>query len=310
MKIAFNMLQCNLGNNGGTRTIIKCAEVLEKLGHRCDIIAKVDNFTWFEHKSVISNIPSDVDVIIATACNTVKSTLNTKIPKKLWYVRANESWKMNSTKLIKLYNSIPIIVNSKGLQKLLYSYGVESKVVYQGIDFDWWEDKKLRSKDKIRIGCLYTTQPRKRWKDFVKLSKILGTDNYEYVSVGNAKPKEDFLTKSIYNVGFEELCDLYSSCHIWFAPTDSEGLHNVPMEANLCGCLAVCGNEPLNGMIYDYAFNDNTAMIYDRKDIDHAAELIRNPKWELVDRMQKYLIEYIATRQENMTKLVTYLESL
>jgi len=314
MKIAFNMSQCGLGNNGGTRTIIKCAETLEKLGYRCDIIATIDNFTWFNHKSVISYIPSDLDVIIAASALDVLSTLNTRVPKKAWYIRAHESWSMSNEKLAKRYNSgIINIVNSKGLQQKVSSFGANSKIIYQGIDFDWWEDKKLRKDGVIRIGCLYTKQPRKRWKDFIKLAEILGHKDYEYVSMGNAQPanKEGyFLKKHIFNVGHEELCDLYSSCDIWFAPTENEGLHNVPMEANLCGCLVVCGDESLNGMIYDYAFPNNTVMVYNKKDIEHAAELIRNSDWGLIKNMQQHLKHHIGTREDNMKKLVGYLEDI
>lgn len=310
MKLAFNSVNSGLGNNGGSRTIIKCTEILEVLGHRCDIVAISDKFTWFDHKPIIQYIPSDLDVFIAVACTDVVSTLQTATPKKAWYIRAHEDWSMSDEELCKRYNSgILNIVNSKGLQQQLASVGADSKVVYQGVDFDWWEDKKLRPKDKIRIGCLYTKQPRKRWKDFIELVSILGHDKYEYVSVGNANPNEDFLVESVYNVGHEELCNMYSSCHIWFAPTESEGLHNVPMEANLCGCLIVCGDEPLNGMIYDYAFPNNTAMVYDRKDIKHAAELIRNPNWKLVDNMQKHLKSNIGSREDNMKRMVQHLEN-
>ncbi len=305
MNLAFNSVNSGLGNNGGTRTIIKCAEVLEGLGHRCDIVASSDNFNWFEHKPVIRHLPPDLDAIIAVACTDVVVTLKTNVPKKAWYIRAHEDWSMSDANLSILYNSVALnIVNSRGLQQQLASVGADSKVVYQGIDFDWWKDKKLRSKDKIRIGCLYTKQPRKRWKDFVELANILGHDKYEYVSIGNANPDEDFLTKSVYNVGHEELCDVYSSCNIWFAPTENEGLHNVPMEANLCGCLVVCGDEPLNGMIYDYAFPNNTAMVYNKKDIEHAATLIRNPNWKLVKNMQRHLKHHIGTREDNMREMV------
>lgn len=310
MKIVFNMLECGLGNNGGTRTIIKCVEVLEKLGHRCDIVGTVDKFTWFGHKPIIQRIPIDTDVIIATACTTVFSTLQSNVPKKAWYIRAHERWCMSNKELGKRYSSgILNIVNSKGLQRLLTTYGKGSKLVYQGVDFEYWKDLKLRPKNKIRIGCLYTKQPRKRWKDFVKLSKILGYKNYEYISVGSAKPKDSFLTESVYNVGYEKLREVYSSCHIWFAPTDSEGLHNVPMEANLCGCLVVCADEPLNGMIYDYAFNNNTAMVYERKNIGHATELIHNPNWKLIKNMQGCLKKDIGTREDNMKKMIEYLEN-
>lgn len=309
MNIVFNMLECGLGNNGGTRTIIKCVETIEKLGHRCDIIANIDNFTWFNHKNVISHLPSDTDVLIATSCTTVASTLRTNVPIKAWYVRAHENWTMPDNMLSNLYNSDIInIVNSNGLQQQISACGADSHVVYQGIDFDWWKNENLRPKNKIRIGALYTKQPRKRWKDFEKLSEILGSNDYEYLSIGNANPNKKFLCESWCNVGHDKLRRAYSSCHIWFAPTDSEGLHNVPMEANLCGCLVVCGDEPLNGMIYDYAFPNNTAMVYNRKDIEHAAELIRKPNWDCVNRMENHLKYNIGTREDNMEKLIHLLK--
>lgn len=309
MKLAFNGLVSGLGNNGGSRTILKCAEVLNSLGHRCDVIANADNFTWFDHKPVIRYVPDDLDVVISIAAVDVVSTLNMDVPIKAWYIRAHELWS-NPEHLLKDYyrnENIINIVNSKGLQQQLAAYGADSRVVYQGIDFDWWEDRKLRPKNRIRIGCLYTKQPRKRWEDFVRLAEILGTDDYEYAGMGNAESSEDFLSDYVYNVGYNELCDLYSSCHVWFAPTNSEGLHNVPMEANLCGCLVVCSDHPLNGMVYDYAFLDNTAMVYDRGSIDNAADLIRNPKWELVSNMQNYLKNNISTREYNMFELINYL---
>jgi hypothetical protein len=283
--------------------------VLNTLGHECSVVAHADNFTWFDHQKPIGYLPKDLDAIIAVACSDVVVTLRTDVPIKAWYIRAHENWAMSDVALSKLYNSgIINVVNSKGLQQQLAACGADSKVVYQGIDFDWWKDEALRPEDKIRIGALYTKQPRKRWKDFEKLAEILGEDEYDYLSVGNAHPNRKFLSKSWANVDHDWLKRAYSSCHIWFAPTDSEGLHNVPMEANLCGCLVVCADEPLNGMIYDYAFPDNTAMVYNRKDIEHAAELIRNPNWDCIARMDNCLRNSIGTREDNMKELVSYLE--
>jgi len=312
MELVFNALNSGLSNNGGSRTIISCSKVLEKLGHRSDIVANVDNFTWFDHKPVIKHIPQDLDVLIALANSDVVNTLNAGIKRKAWYIRAHETWSAPEYLLIDYYKnkSILNIVNSKGLKQVLAMHGADSVVVYQGIDFDWWENRNLRPKNKIRIGAFHTKQPRKRWEDFVGLAKILGNKDYEYVGMGNAKPSDNFLTEFKLNATVEELNNLYSSCHIWFAPTESEGLHNVPMEAALCGCLIVCGDEPLGGMIYDYAFPDNTAMVYDRKDIDHAAELIRNPNWDVIERMNNHLRNNIGSREKNMIKLINYLEDI
>ena len=120
MNIAFNMTQCGLGNNGGTRTILLCAKVLEELGHKCDIIGVSDRFTWFEHKPIIPYVPDDLDAVIATACTTVMSTLSMDVPVKAWYIRAHEDWAMSDKQLKELYNSgIINLVNSKGLQQRL-----------------------------------------------------------------------------------------------------------------------------------------------------------------------------------------------
>lgn len=308
MNIVFDMFNCGLGNNGGTRTILLCQKVLETLGHHCDIYAAVDNFTWFKHKPVINYIPPSTDIIIATACNTVLSTYHSNVPVKAWYIRAHETWIIPEQQLIHLYkiDNIINLVNSKGLQKQLESYGASSEVIYQGIDFDLWYDEQLRPNNKIRIGCLYTTQPRKRWRDFVKLHNLLGEEHYEYIGMGNALPKEKFLVDFKLNASSEELRKLYSSCHIWFAPTDSEGLHNPPMEANLCGCLILCSDHPLNGMIYDYA-GTACAMRYPIGDIKKAAELVRKPEWRKVYNMQLVLESFIGTRENNMKKLINIL---
>ena len=311
MKLAFNSINSGLGNNGGSRTIIKCAESIEKLGHRCDIIANVDNFTWFEHKPVINYLPDDLDVLIAVACSDVIPTLRLNVPKKAWYIRGHENWTMTDDQLGQLYTSgIFNIVNSRGLQQLLASYGADSKVVYQGIDFDWWEDRNVRSNNKTRIGCLYQEKPTKRWIDFVKLAEILGDEDYEYIGVGLKERNDEFLTRYWTNASKEDLNEAYNSCHIWFAPTELEGLHNVPIEAALCGCLIVCSDAPMNGMGFDYAFNNNTAMVYRTRDIEHAAKLIKNPNWDVVDRMFNHIKFNIGTREDNMRKMAEYLEEI
>jgi hypothetical protein len=309
MNIVFNMLRCGLGNNGGTRTVLKCVEILERLGHRCEVAANVDNFTWFKHKPVIRSLPKNLDALINAAAVDFTSTIQARTDVvKAWYIRAHESWSNSEESLVRAYKTPGVlnIVNSNGLKEQLLSFKATSEVVYQGIDFDLWYDMELRPKNKIRIGCLYTTQSRKRWRDFVKLSRILGTKDYEYVGIGNSVPKSDFLTDFKHNVGPDALRELYSSCHIWFAPTENEGLHNPPMEAALCGALIVCSNHPLNGMVYDYAVEE-TAMIYEFDNLKQAVNLIYESDWSRIPVMQKYIRTHIGSREDNMKKLVRIL---
>ena len=306
MYIVFNSSVSGLGNNGGSRTILYSAEILRSLGHKVDIITGNDNFTWFNHPKPVTYVPTNIDLLINVAAVDMENTFKIEAKHKAWYIRAHETWAMSEEQLIRLYKLKDIIniVNSKGLQKQLEGYGISSEVIYQGIDFNLWNNEYLRPEYTIRIGCLHTKQHRKRWKDFVKLHSILGDLEYDYVGIGNALPKETFLTDFKLNASPEELRDLYSSCHIWFAPTDNEGLHNVPMEANLCGCLVVCSDHPLNGMIYDYAEKKSTAMIYPFGNIEKAVDLIRKPEWYKINNMQLIIKSFIGTREDNMKKLI------
>lgn len=313
MKLAFNCLNSGLGNGGGSKTTIMCAKVLEDLGHRCDIIATTDNFTWFDHKPVINYIPDDLDIIIATACTTVQSTLQANVPKKAYYIRGFETWVMDEKKLAAGYNSgLFNITNSYGLQRKLREFGAKSIVIHQGIDFEQWEDRNLRSKNKTRIGCLYQKKPTKRWVDFVELASILGSKNYEYVGFGTELRKDSFLDCFVCSPTQWQLVNLYSSCDIWLIISELEGLHNIGLEASLCGCLIICNDSPLNGMIYDYAFDDDmpTAMIYKARDIEDAVTKIKDPNYDTISRMQFYIKEFIGSRKTNMKKLVSILEKV
>jgi len=310
MNIVFNALNSGLGNGGGSRTLIKSCEVLNNLGHECYIAAHIDNFTWFDHKPTIQHISKNVDVVIATACTDVVSTLKINVPKKAWWIRGHEIWTKKEEELSLLYNvGLFNIVNSKGLQIKLKSLGADSVVVPQGIDLDIWKYIGGRPYDKIRIGCLYQKKVTKRWVNFGELTKILGHKKYEYVGFGDTLREDSFLDKFVCLPTHEELVNLYSSCHIWLAPSELEGLSNVPMEAALCGCLVVCSDAPLGGMIYDYAFSD-TAMIYKARDMEHAAQQIQHAKWENTANMYEYLTHFINSRERNMEKLVGYLEDI
>lgn len=307
MKIGFNFLHSGLANNGGTRTLLKSAQVIEKLGHEVELIATIDKFTWFKHKNIVSNISEDLDVIIATACTTVASTIETNISKKAWYIRGHEIWSKSELELKKLYQSDLIkFVNSNWLKEKSAFYDTDTIVIYQGLDFDCWQDLKLREENKkIRIGCLYSRKKTKGWRKFICLANALDSRAYEFVAFGAERIEAEFLSEYLYNPSTEALNKLYSSCHIWFAPTELEGLHNVPMEAALCGCLVVCNSVPSNGMVMDYAFKNKTAMVYD--DLNEAIDIINNPDWSLVQAMQEYLRQSIGTREYNMNKLINHL---
>ena len=318
MNICFNVQNCGLGNNGGSQTIILSSQTLNDIGHKSNVVTDHggSGFTWFKHAKPLKYFPDDTDAVIATGCTTVINTSRLNIPKKYWWIRAHESWGYPDKKLVSLYNlpEVTNLVNSNGLVKKIKKLGSSQPchVIYQGIDFQLWGDLNLRKQNKkIRIGCLHTNQPRKNWAEFQKLADLLDHNKYEFVGMGSSPARDSFLSEFITNATKPQLKNLYSSCDIWFAPTKNEGLHNVPMEASLCGALIVCSDRSDNGMIHDYAFHERSAFVY--SNLDEAISIIETKKREenlhIIQESQRIIYEDIGTREHNMKKLIKLIKS-
>ncbi len=301
MKIAFNALGCGLGNNGGTRTIILCDKVMKELGHQSWIISSLNCFTWFKYDKPIRLVPNDLDALISIDKRGLKSTINSNAKVKMWYTRAFQGMDFSNLE-------IKIIANSENLRNRIMNSGAKQcEVIYQGIDFNLWENIDRDRKDKIRIGCLFSNKPQKNWKDFEEIASRLDPLKYEFVTFGSQECRCNWIKSALVNPNHKDLSRLYQSCDIWLAPTKNEGLHNVPMEASLSGCLIICGDYEGNGMLGDYAIEDKTCMVY--HSIEDAIDKIKNPNWDLVENMNYLLKEKIGTREENMKKMIRIIES-
>jgi glycosyltransferase involved in cell wall biosynthesis len=107
--------------------------------------------------------------------------------------------------------------------------------------------------------------------------------------------------------------DMYRGIHVWFAPTDNEGLHVPPMEAGLCGCALVAHGIPEAGM-GDYAVDGKTALCYPRCDRKAAFEGVRrlaadaNLREAMGAELRKWVVENIGTRRQNMERMVGLFE--
>lgn len=288
MKICFVGLHKywgGLANGGGSKTIIKSAEVLRKLGYRVDIAAVNDRHTWVKHPPIIHKIPKDTDVAIANSVSDIDIVLKSKAKRKFWWARGIETWQMPLNRIKKKAKKINVIVNASHLLE----YFPHGNLCYAGLDLDYWEDKNKPNSSYCWIGSLYSKQHNtKRYDLFKKLQKDLhGKGKYVYTTLKN-------------NKNDEELKHLYKFCAIWFAPTELEGFHNVPAEANLCGCLVICNRMSTNGM-GDYAAEE-TAMRFSSWNECLAA--IKNPDFSKVKKMQKVLREKIGSREKNMKRFV------
>ena len=302
MRIVFyaNGDRSYIGNNGGSRTIIKSAEALRGLGHDCNVVSKKDNYTWAKHRSCIKDVPDDTDALIAVSARDVcKMCKLFPTHKKYWWVRGIELWQFPEKNLIEKARKVKCIVNAMHLKNWLAEYGVSSELCYAGMD-QWYDAKLGYQRDgKTVIGCLYNKNHKtKGWSSFKTLAKELGGQNFTYMAFGNDLPSASWLHVFSAQPSRMELGALYNLCDVWFSDTTLEGFHNVPAEAAMCGCLVMCNDKVHNGM-GDYA-NRETAKIFHNRD-----EMV-DANWDFskVEKMKKLINEKIGSREKNMKRLV------
>ncbi len=287
MRIVFygmNKKYGGLDNNGGSRSILLSAETLRGLGHKVDVVTFKDSFKWFKHKKVIKNVPRNTDVVIAISILDVP-LIHKKYRGKhklAYYSRPFESWQMPKKKIVETLRKFKgkVISNSKWQVDWLKKYGIKSRLVYSGINLDYWKDTEGPHS---YIGGLINNRHKSKRSDLVK--------KYATVHLKNKL--------NAYSVR-----ELYNKCSIWLAPTEKEGWHNCPAEAALCGCLIVCNRKTRNGM-NDYA-TDETAMRYSSE--EELVECLETPDFSKVPKMQEMIKTKIGSRSYNMKRLVKILK--
>ena len=294
MYIVFNLLKTGLGNNGGSRTILKCAKALEQLGHRVDFVSDTPSrFTWFPHKAQLPHLPPRCDLLIATGISSVKSTLQANAGKKAYYIRGFELWKATERILLKSYRAGLInIVNSEWLQRYMKRKKIPCHLVYPGLDLeDFYIEKNLRGRNKV--GMLYNTRKIKRfnWGNFLGEKRI---------TFGNER------NANLCRPSAQQLRKFYNRCAIWFAPVTLEGLHNPPMEAGLCGAVLVANSGRRSGMS-DYAIHEKTALCFStRKEAQEQIQMLLGDirlRRNLSKNLRDLLLTKIGTRRKNMRRL-------
>jgi len=297
--IVFNLHNVGLGNNGGSRTLIRCAETLSLLGHDVTLFSNHPNkYTWHNMQGVEfhrGDRQPSADLTIATGYNSVPSVLRSKSDKKVYYIRGYETWVTSEKNLFKSYKSLKCIVNSMWLKKHLKSKGVKSYIVYPGLDLDWFYYESGK-RDRL-MGALFSKKhATKRHVDAQKVAEKVGC-------------KLVMLNKDIRAPKVPRLREWYNTIRVWFAPIELEGLHNPPMEAALCGCAVVATDHPRSGM-GDY-INGDTALTYSARDLDVAAQavesLLDDPERcdQLSVNMKSLLLEKMGTRKANMERFLS-----
>lgn len=330
MRILFDLRKTGLGNNGGSLTIIKSANMLVKLGHTVIFIDSMKNQnTWFELNAAHmiikdeSKLP-DADFIIATGYKSVESTVSApaRCGQKCHYLRAWETWAYSEEDIFNKVLKQPTIklVNSICLRDKLSEYGFPSYIVYPGYDFEDFYPLNLRDKTKYVIfGGLYREGihgDRKRVSWLLQTAMQLKT-NYTNVKVylfGSEKdPKNGYIDKYIQGPDIKDKNNFYNMCHVWLAPTMSEGLHLPPAEAMLTECPVVGTTAELSGM-QDYLIDGVTGVVTKndlRSFINGAESLVKDEeKRTTLGKRSREQILSIGSREKNMTSLISLLERL
>lgn len=304
MRIIFNLHKVGLGNNGGSRTLIKSAETLASLGEEVIIASNIPNkYTWEKIKSNVKFIRSGTipkgDVIIASGIGSVRSTVSSNFKKKFYFIRGFETWAAKKEVLFKSYKSLRCIVNSGWMQDMLLNRGVKSHLVFNGLDFDDFYD--MRGDRKHPLGCLFHKKHKTKNYNFVRESANIG--GIPLLS----------LNKDIKGSTPKELNKWYNSIKVWVASSQLEGLHNPPMEASLSGCGLVSTDHPRSGTT-DYVVPNETALVYAHGDTGQAASQIQRMiedkelRCRLNKNMKELLKNKIGTREKNMAKFLEILK--
>uniref|UniRef100_A0A6M3KI38 Putative glycosyltransferase n=1 Tax=viral metagenome TaxID=1070528 RepID=A0A6M3KI38_9ZZZZ len=341
MKILLNLVGTGLGNNGGSQSIIRMALELSKLNNDVKILLdSVNRFDWFDGFDHLLQYVNNVDemmwpkcdVIIATGCGTVKSTLYypyVSIKNKFYWIRGHETWSMCEDDLFKNYKSgLRLLVNSEWLKEMIFrKCNIPSIIQYPGyVDGDSYRlgITYVRGRiDDIRIGILYyDDKPTKRFDQALnivcRLNNLNKRTRVSLVLFGNKPINNRYMEyfnrisyKYYLKPTYEEKINLMKSCHIWLATTELEGLHIPPIEAGLCGCNLVVKGLYSSGMS-DYVIDEFSAKTFltCEEAVEKTLEYSNNEKERMnhMLNLQTLLVNKIGSVQNNALKFQKILE--
>jgi glycosyltransferase involved in cell wall biosynthesis len=319
-------MNCGLGNNGGSHTIVRSSNTLCDLGHSVYLVDLIRcKYTWTSLKSkhiVVGNFDQvpDSDFVIATGYTTVSSTISLppRCGKKVHWLRGWESWKLSENEIVKrILNARTIkLVNSNCLKSKLESFGFKSEIVRPGYDFDEIYPLNFRNNSEVVIGALYNEGKKRRTKrtrwcfDVISFLKKKHKNIRFQMFGSEGVPGSKLVDKFVKGPSVKEKNLFYNECHIWIAPTELEGLHIPPAEAGITESCVVSTKAEMSGM-QDYIFHNQTGLVSEnnlQSFINTIEFAILNK--EIRERLGRNLREKIlelGSRKENMKRMVDFL---
>ena len=319
MKILLNVVGSNLGNNGGSHTLVRSANTLVDLGHEVEVIVDGKNsYTWtiLKAKITVATNPNQIpnaDVIIATSFKSVDFTNRCIVKNKYWWIRGWEKWASDEKNLVNILKSsyTKKLVNSIGLKNKLNQFKIYSDIIYPGYDFNEIYPLNIRKDDEIILGGLFNSgskrsSKRTEWifKCYNKIKEKYPVKLFMFGIDGSPTTKLDYWVK---NPSIEEKNKIYNICNIWLSPSENEGLHLTPAEAMITECTVVGNNSEMNGT-QDYLIDNQTGLVSnnDFNSFMASVEVLVNQQLirkELGKAGREKILE-IGSREKNMNKLI------
>ena len=325
MRIIFDVRNVGLGNNGGSLTLIRSANILQEMGHKIYFTDTGKNrHTWtkLEVDHVICKKDSllpDADFIIATGFKSVSKTVSApeRCGIKAHWIRGWETWQFSPKKIVTYILEAPTIkiVNSLGLKNMLKHFNFKSEIIRPGYDLDEiYPVGKDKKNINFVLGGLYTkgkheSIKRTIWviETYKYLSKKYG--NIDLWMFGN-----DLVSNRIINFFHQPTPKVkqyfYNNIDLWLSPSIQEGLHMPPAEAMMAEKPVVGVKADLSGT-HDYLIDEMTGFVSKNElpsFIENVERLYLDTdlRKELGKRARKK-IEELGSRKDNMKKLIKFL---
>mgnify|MGYP000859833897 FL=1 len=202
--------------------------------------------------------------IIATAVETAYSLKDfPSYIRKFYFIQGYENWFFSDQKVLASY-SFPMtkIVIARWLQRIVFPYDSEVRLVQNGFDFNSFSCiKSLKDRNKYSVICMYHIDELKgldvTFRAFERVYSILPQIKVTFFSVYDKPNNLPKYCSFIKQPKISTLNDLYNEAAIYVGGSYEEGWGLTVGEAMQCGCAVVCTE---NKGYLEMAHNGETAL--------------------------------------------------
>ena len=323
MRIAYLIPSCEL--SGGIAVVCQHVNRLKNRGHNVVLISETNDRTidWFPNHNVkiigLQDVPSDLDILVATAWSTAFSATVVPAKKKFYFVQSDETrfhpkssaWEH----ITRLSYTIGFnyLTEARWIKNWLWdNFGHDAELVPNGLDSDLFfpADPCIAKGRKPRIlleGAIGL--PYKGMKEAFEAVQSIDAEIWCVSSYG--KPDKSWKCDRFFGiVPMAEMKHVYSSCDILLKLSRVEGFFGPPMEMMACGGVAVVGRvtgydeyieDGVNALVVDPTMPLEAKLALQRlinepelvqKLIENGKRTVEQWRWEpSIDILEQFFIE-------------------